>query len=75
MGVYQINNDPRGINIDIIYLGSLLNNDLKLNEESSEFGFFSANELPKLIAYKHREAISDWDKNFALPLLNSSKNH
>ena len=63
VGVYQIDNDPRGINIDIIYAGSIITGKLKLNEESSEFKFFAIDKLPKLIAYKHREAIKDWERN------------
>ena len=60
IGVYQIDNDPRGINIDIIYFGSIISGELKLNKESSEFRYFAVGGLPKLIAYKHREAIKDW---------------
>ncbi len=60
VGVYQIDNDPRGINLDIIYSGLMISGKLKLNEESREFGFFAIGKLPQLIAYKHREAIQDW---------------
>ncbi len=60
VGVYQIDNDPRGINLDIIYSGSIMGGKLSLNKESSESRYFSIDALPKLIAYKHREAIRDW---------------
>ncbi|OGB73172.1 hypothetical protein A2Y26_03570 [candidate division CPR2 bacterium GWD2_39_7] len=58
-GVYMIDNDPRGINIDIIYLGKILGGNLKLNEEASEANYFDPDNLPNLIAYRHREAIED----------------
>jgi hypothetical protein len=35
-----------------------------INDESSEFQFFSIGELPELIAYKHREAIHDFVNRF-----------
>lgn len=63
VGVYQIDNDPGGINLDIIYKGLINSGVLKIDEESSEYDFFSMDELPKLIGYKHREAILDWHKN------------
>jgi len=65
VGVYRINNDPTGVNIDIIYLASIVSGELKINdEEASEYGFFSVDELPEQIPYKHRDAIIDWDKKF-----------
>ncbi len=62
VGVYQIDNDPRGINLDIIYFGLIIDGVLKLNKESSEFRYFAKDTLPKLIAYKHREVIQDWKR-------------
>ncbi|MFA4833798.1 MAG: NUDIX hydrolase [Patescibacteria group bacterium] len=62
IGVYQIDNDPRGINLDIIYSGLITKGEIKLNEESQEFKFFTIDKLPRLIAYKHRQAIRDWKK-------------
>ncbi|MDO8503110.1 MAG: NUDIX hydrolase [bacterium] len=60
IGVYQIDNDPRGIHLDIIYEGRA-NGKVKINlKEHQKFDFFEAAKLPKLIAYKHREAIKDW---------------
>lgn len=61
--VYQINNDPRGINLDIIYTGSVAGGKIKTNTEISEFKYFSANKLPELIAYKHRAVINLDNKN------------
>ncbi|MBI5229472.1 NUDIX hydrolase [Candidatus Micrarchaeota archaeon] len=60
VGVYQIDNDPKGINLDIIYFGEIRGGSLKLSEEHVEYKYFSLNELPELIAYKHRQAIEDW---------------
>ena len=60
INVYQIDNDPNGINLDIIYAGKIVSGAIKTNEESAEYNFFALDELPELIAYKHREAILDW---------------
>ncbi|MDD5291375.1 MAG: DUF4202 family protein [Patescibacteria group bacterium] len=62
IGVYQIDNDPLGINLDIIYYGQATGEKIKLNKESQEFKFFTINKLPRLIAYKHKEAIGDFKK-------------
>lgn len=59
IGAYRIDNDPRGIHIDIIYEGSS-DEAPSLSEEHRAFQFFEVNKLPDLIAYKHREAIADW---------------
>lgn len=60
VGVYLIDNDPRGVNIDSIYAGRLVAGAPRPNEEVSELAYFGAEELPELVAYKHREAIGDW---------------
>lgn len=56
--VSQIDNDPRGISIDIIYKVLIINGEIQLSEEHSEYEFFPFNSLPAQIAYKHREAIT-----------------
>lgn len=61
IGVYRIDDDPRGINIDIIYSAQSKGN-VALSPEDSEFKYYKLNSLPELIAYKHREAIGDWSK-------------
>ncbi len=66
VGAYQIDNDPRGMNLDIIYFGLITGDELELNKESSEYNYFSIDKLPELIAYKHREAIQDWKKTFTI---------
>jgi len=62
VGVYQIDNDPSGNNIDIIYCGKIAGDKVLLNDESSQYKFFIPDDLPEKIAYKHREAITDWLK-------------
>lgn len=59
IGVYRIDNDPRGVNIDIIYEGKLKGN-VSLSDEHKKYKFVPLNVLPQKIAYKHREAINDW---------------
>ncbi len=59
IGIYRINNDPRGIHLDIIYAG-LLKGSITLSDEHVAFRFFPPERLPRKIAYKHREAIRDW---------------
>lgn len=61
IGAYRIDDDPRGINIDIIYSAQGKGN-VVLSSEDSEFKYYKPNSLPELIAYKHREAIRDWSK-------------
>ncbi len=59
IGVYTIDDDPRGKHIDIIYSG-VHTGDVKLSSEDVEYDFFGTQNLPDKIAYKHRNAINDW---------------
>lgn len=59
VGVYRIDNDPRGIHIDIVFHG-IGSGTINLSREDRNWNYFSPKELPKEIAYKHREAIIDW---------------
>lgn len=62
IGVYQIDNDPKGMHVDIIYEGSA-KGQVRLNlEEHHTFEYFDPQVLPKKIAYKHKQAILDWYK-------------
>ena len=61
IGVYRIDDDPRGINIDIIYKADGFG-EIKLSSEDTEYKFFDVNNLPDKIAYKHRSAIIDSQK-------------
>lgn len=59
IGVYRIDNDLRGINIDVIYAGQVKGKVI-LSGEHQRHKLFSRDKLPDKIAYKHREAIKDW---------------
>lgn len=59
IGVYRIDNDPRGIHIDIIFHGRASDQDT-LNKEDKKWQYFSPENLPENVAYKHRNAITDW---------------
>ncbi len=59
VGVYRIDNDPRGIHIDIIYHGKSTGK-ISTNNENKTNKYFLFNKLPERIAYKHRNAITDW---------------
>ena len=62
VSVYLINTDPRGNSIDIVYTGNITGGKFGLSEHN-QYEFFSLKGLPKLIAYKHREVITNWFKN------------
>lgn len=59
IGVYRIDNDPRGVNIDIIYQGAA-KGGIHLSGEHATNRFFPTGQLPQKIAYLHKETISDW---------------
>lgn len=61
INIYQIDNDPRGIHLDIIFSGNT-EDEIKPNEELSGYKYLDINNLPEKIAYKHREAIRDYFK-------------
>ena len=63
IGIYQIDVNPKGFEIDIIYEG-IFSGEVKLSNEHTQYNFFPITALPDKIAYKHREAIEDWKKNF-----------
>ncbi|MBI2031569.1 MAG: NUDIX hydrolase [Candidatus Levybacteria bacterium] len=61
IGTYRIDDDLRGIHIDIIFYGKP-KGEIKLNEEDRSWKYFSPDSLPENIAYKHRNAIEDYKK-------------
>lgn len=61
VGVYRIDNDPRGVHIDMIYYGKG-DGKITLSSEDKTYSYYRKDELPELIAYKHRDAIRDWFK-------------
>lgn len=66
VGVYRIDNDPRGVSIDCIYYGLIVHEQpVRLSKEHSEYRFFPPTKLPKQVAYKHREAVNNWYKKGA----------
>ncbi len=58
-GIYQIDNAPGGVSLDIIWKASVAGGLLQTNEESIEARYFEKETLPELIAYKHRQAIME----------------
>ncbi len=66
VGVYKINDDedPSGATVDIIFHGEILGGTLKIEKDFSDFRFFNTNNLPDLIAYKHRKAILNFKEKF-----------
>jgi len=62
IGTYLIDNDPRGLHLDIIFAGTL-KGKITLSKEDKKWQYFSLDSLPEQIAYKHRDAINDWVKN------------
>lgn len=58
---YLIDTDPRGNSIDIVFDGNITGGKMNLSEHT-DFDFFPLDNLPELIAYKHREAITIWFK-------------
>jgi len=61
VGVYRIDNDPRGIHLDIIYEGSA-SGEVNLSDEHDDYKYLAPESLPDKVAYKHSEAIRDWAK-------------
>lgn len=61
IGTYLIDTDPRGMHLDIIFAGTTTD-DITLNNEDTNWKYFSPDSLPEKIAYKHRDAIIDWFK-------------
>lgn len=52
------NRDPRYHAITIVYLGKLKGkNEIKLNEEATEYKYFSLENLPANIGFDHRKII------------------
>lgn len=61
VGVYRIDNDPRGIHLDIVFAGQATG-EVKISDEDRKWQYFPVDALPENIAYKHREAIQGWVK-------------
>lgn len=62
-GVYSNpKRDPRYHTISVVYLLEKGKGKIRLNEESSEFKYFSLKNLPKEIGFDHREILNDLKK-------------
>lgn len=62
LDAYRIGDDPRGANIDIVFVGSAIGDPRIEKETFSEFAYFAPGELPEKIAYNHRGIIEKWGK-------------
>jgi 8-oxo-dGTP diphosphatase len=62
LGVYRIDNDPRGIALDLIYVCHGLKglHPVILGDEHSDYQFSPVEDLPGDIAYKHIIALKDY---------------
>lgn len=59
-GVYSNpKRDPRYHTASVVYLLEKGKGKIRLNEESSEFKYFSLKNLPKKIGFDHREILND----------------
>ncbi len=62
-GVYSNpRRDPRYHTASVIYLVEKIKGEIRLNEEASEFKYFSLKNLPKKIGFDHRKILNDLKK-------------
>lgn len=61
VGTYLEDMDPRGLHLDIIFAGTT-KDKVKISKEDMNWHYFGFDELPELIAYRHKEAITDFFK-------------
>jgi 8-oxo-dGTP diphosphatase len=61
IGTYLVDMDPRGLHLDIVFAGTT-KNKVKISKEDMNWHYFAFDELPELVAYTHKEAITDWFK-------------
>ena len=65
IGVYSNpKRDPRRHTVSVVYLLSKQKGKICLNEEASEFKYFSLKNLPQKIGFDHRKIIKDFRKNY-----------
>lgn len=63
LGVYSHpKRDPRYHAVSIVYFIKKDKEKIRISEEASEFKFFSLKDLPKKIAFDHRQIINDFKK-------------
>ena len=64
-GVYSDpKRDPRYHTVSVVYLLKKGRGKVRLNEESSEFKYFSLKNLPKKIGFDHRKILNDLKKRY-----------
>lgn len=62
-GVYSDpKRDPRYHTTSVVYLLEKIKGEIRINEESSEFKYFSFKNLPKKIGFDHRKILNDFKK-------------
>ncbi|HUW72113.1 MAG TPA: NUDIX hydrolase [Candidatus Humimicrobiaceae bacterium] len=62
-GVYSDpKRDPRYHTTSVVYLLGKTKGKIRINEESSEFKYFSLKSLPKKIGFDHRQILNDLKK-------------
>ena len=62
-GVYSNpKRDPRYHTASVVYLLGRIKGKVRINEESSEFRYFSLKNLPKKIGFDHLEVLNDLKK-------------
>ena len=60
ISAYRIGNDPRGVHIDIVYVGRAEGTPKLDAKDFTEYRYFPPDKLPDKIAYKHGEIINNW---------------
>jgi 8-oxo-dGTP diphosphatase len=60
-GVYSYFDDPRKNGIIILFSASIVAGELRVDDDTSEVAFFSADSLPERVGFaSHRRALRDW---------------
>ena len=63
VGVYSNpKRDPRYHTVSVVYFCQKTRGAIRLNQEASEFKYFSFKNLPKKIGFDHRKIINDFRK-------------
>ena len=54
--------DPRKHTVSVIYEARVIKGELKAADDAKNAGWYDVNHLPEIIAFDHREIISDFTK-------------
>ncbi len=64
VGVYsESRRDPRYHSVSVVFFLKKGKGKIRLNYESSEFKYFSLNNLPKKIGFDHRKILNEFKRN------------